>query len=81
MEPHNFEKIESEEESQETVVGPALATADQTLFNLLKDLRKKIAKKEGIAPYMVFEDPALQDMSIYYPITIKELLLPHPTPH
>ncbi len=74
VEPHNFEKINNEEENNEPVMGPALATADQTLFNLLKDLRKKIAKKEGIAPYMVFEDPVLQDMSIYYPISVKELL-------
>ena len=74
VEPHNFEKIDNEEETQEPVMGPALATADQTLFNLLKDLRKKIAKKEGLAPYMVFEDPVLQDMSIYYPINLKELL-------
>lgn len=73
VEPHNFEKIDSDDEAQEPVMGPALASADQALFNLLKDLRKKIAKKEGIAPYMVFEDPALQDMSIYYPITVKEL--------
>ena len=73
VEPHNFEKIDNDEEAQEPVMGPALATADQTLFNLLKDLRKKIAKKEGIAPYMVFEDPVLQDMSIYYPVNLKEL--------
>ncbi len=74
VEPHNFEKIDQEdEESMETTMGPALATADQQLFNLLKDLRKKIAKKEGLAPYMIFEDPVLQDMSIYYPITLKEL--------
>ena len=72
-EPHNFEKIENSEDTPEPVMGPALASADQTLFNLLKDLRKKIAKKLGLTPYMLFEDPILQDMSIYYPITVKEL--------
>ncbi len=47
--------------------------ADETLFALLKDLRKKIAKKQNVPPYVVFQDPSLEDMSIQYPITMDEM--------
>ncbi|MBS1571330.1 MAG: DNA helicase RecQ [Bacteroidetes bacterium] len=46
---------------------------DQNLFNLLKELRKKVAKKLGIPPYTVFMDPSLEDMTVQYPITIDEI--------
>ena len=40
---------------------------------MLKDLRKKVAKRQGLPPFVVFQDPSLEDMSIHYPITIEEL--------
>ena len=46
---------------------------DQVLLSMLKDLRKDIAKKKGLQPWIIFQDPALEDMSILYPITIQEL--------
>ncbi|MDY3537510.1 DNA helicase RecQ [Riemerella anatipestifer] len=46
---------------------------DKVLFNQLKDLRKKIAQKQGIPPYTVFMDPSLEDMTVQYPITIEEI--------
>ncbi|MCS3528700.1 DNA helicase RecQ [Chryseobacterium sp. JUb7] len=46
---------------------------DQNLFNLLKELRKKVAKKYGIPPYTVFMDPSLEDMTVQYPITVEEI--------
>ncbi len=46
---------------------------DQNLFNLLKELRKKVAKKLGIPPYTVFMDPSLEDMTVQYPINIDEI--------
>ncbi|MFV0365801.1 MAG: DNA helicase RecQ [Mangrovibacterium sp.] len=46
---------------------------DPELFSLLKDLRKKVAKKHNLPPYVIFQDPSLADMSIQYPITIDEL--------
>ncbi len=75
VEPHNFEAEQNQETESDEMIGKiGIGTADQELFSLLKDLRKRIAKREGLAPYMIFEDPVLQDMSIYYPITEKELL-------
>lgn len=46
---------------------------DRMLFNMLKDLRKKIAKEENLPPFVIFQDPSLEDMAIQYPITIDEL--------
>lgn len=47
--------------------------ADEKLYNLLKDLRKSIAKKKGLPPYVIFQDPSLEDMATRYPITMEEL--------
>ncbi len=47
--------------------------ADATLMKMLKDLRKKNAKKLGVPPFVIFQDPSLEDMSLKYPITLDEL--------
>jgi ATP-dependent DNA helicase RecQ len=49
------------------------SSADQNLFDLLKDLRKKISRKENLPPFVIFQDPSLEDMSIQYPIKMDEL--------
>lgn len=46
---------------------------DPELFAILKDLRKKIAKKHNLPPFVIFQDPSLSDMSIQYPISLDEL--------
>ena len=48
-------------------------SSDEELFSMLKDLRKRIAKKKNLPPFVIFQDPSLEDMSIQYPITIEEL--------
>jgi len=48
-------------------------TVDTELFNILKDLRKKIAKNLKLPPFVIFQDPSLEDMAIQYPITLEEL--------
>ena len=68
MEDHNFEK--SEEKLQEK---GGVSALDNTLFAILKDLRKKIAKKNNLPPYVIFQDPSLEDMCTNYPITLEEL--------
>jgi len=47
--------------------------ADEMLMKMLKDLRKKNAKKLGVPPFVIFQDPSLEDMALKYPITIEEL--------
>lgn len=51
-----------------------VSTADKTLFSLLKDLRKEISRKENLPPFVIFQDPSLEDMAIQYPVTQEELL-------
>ena len=46
---------------------------DKVLFNMLKDVRKSIAKELNVPPYVVFQDPSLEEMAIKYPITEEEL--------
>ncbi len=62
-------------EDDNEVIGPMKGggAADEELFAMLKDLRRKVAKMNGLAPYVIFQDPSLEDMSIQYPITIEEL--------
>ena len=68
MEDRNFE--ESEDKIQEK---GGVSALDNTLYAILKDLRKKIAKTNGLPPYVIFQDPSLEDMCINYPITLEEL--------
>tara|TARA_R110000868_G_scaffold410923_3_gene700954 strand:+ start:12112 stop:14316 length:2205 start_codon:yes stop_codon:yes gene_type:complete len=49
------------------------AVADEFLMAMLKDLRKKNAKKLGVPPFVIFQDPSLEDMALKYPISIAEL--------
>ncbi|MBR2618806.1 MAG: DNA helicase RecQ [Paludibacteraceae bacterium] len=63
-----------EEEDEETPIRKAgSCAADEALFVMLKDLRKKIAKQVGLPPYVIFQDPSLESMATTYPITIEEL--------
>ncbi|MDR3273401.1 MAG: DNA helicase RecQ [Flavobacteriaceae bacterium] len=51
----------------------ASSAADATLFAILKDIRKKLAKKLGYPPFAIFQDPSLEAMSTTYPVTLDEL--------
>ncbi|MEI7490391.1 MAG: DNA helicase RecQ [Bacteroidota bacterium] len=62
-----------EEEDLMEAMGSKSSTADKTLFALLKDLRKEIARKEKLPPFVIFQDPSLEDMAIQYPINPEEL--------
>lgn len=46
---------------------------DEKLFSILKELRKEISKKEKIPPFVIFQDPSLEEMSIQYPMSIDEM--------
>ena len=53
------------------------ASADENLMSMLKDLRKRNAKKLGVPPFVIFQDPSLEDMALKYPITLEELANVH----
>lgn len=50
------------------------AAADDVLFSILKDVRRKTAKKCDVPPFVIFQDPSLEAMATTYPITMDELL-------
>jgi len=47
--------------------------ADEKLMAMLKDLQQQVAKKHKLPPYVIFQDPSLEEMTMRYPITIEEL--------
>jgi len=64
------------ETDDETIISASKgggAVADIRLVEFLRDLRRKIAKKLGLPPFVIFQDPSLEDMALKYPISIKEL--------
>jgi ATP-dependent DNA helicase RecQ len=65
---HDYEAAEAE-----MMQAPAGGSGDPELFEMLKDLRKDLAKRLKLPPFVIFQDPSLADMSIQYPITIQEL--------
>ena len=68
---HDYDEEEKESESV-APMGKGGA-ADEELFSMLKDLRKKVAKQHGLPPFVIFQDPSLEDMAVQYPITVEEM--------
>ncbi len=66
-----FEDADADEDD-ETGAGGGGA-ADEQLFEMLKTLRKNVAKQKNLPPFVVFQDPSLEEMATNYPITIDEL--------
>jgi len=68
---------EFEDDEEETNVGGKIGggtcAADDVLFSILKDLRKKLSKKLEVPPFVIFQDPSLEAMATSYPITMDEL--------
>jgi ATP-dependent DNA helicase RecQ len=69
---HDYDNIDDEDFI--TNGGSRGAAGDDNLFKMLKELRKDISKHEGIPPFVIFQDPSLEDMTIQYPVTMEEML-------
>src|SRR6187402_837378 len=76
MMSEDHEYNETEDEAIVTAA-KSTGTADEALMAMLRDLRKKVAKKLGVPPFVVFQDPSLEDMALKYPITNDELVNIH----
>jgi ATP-dependent DNA helicase RecQ len=72
MMSEDHEYNETEDEAIVTA-SKSSGTADEVLMGMLRELRKKVAKKLGVPPFVVFQDPSLEDMALKYPITLTEL--------
>ncbi|NBC82293.1 MAG: DNA helicase RecQ [Bacteroidetes bacterium] len=64
---------EDDEESSTNGSASRTGAVDSELFDMLKDLRKKNAKKLNLPPFVIFQDPSLEDMASQYPVTMDEL--------
>lgn len=69
-EDHDYSDVDADDELGG---GGQAASADEVLFSILKDLTRKIAKRHNMPPYVIFQEHALSDMTIQYPITLEEL--------
>lgn len=67
------EPIETGTDDDDDDVKQGSGALDTHLLQLLKDLRKKIAKQKSVPPFVVFQDPSLEEMCTHYPITSEEL--------
>lgn len=76
MMSEDHEYNESEDEAIVTAA-KSTGTADELLMGMLRDLRKKVAKKLGVPPFVVFQDPSLEDMALKYPVSQEELINIH----
>jgi len=68
---HRFEDVIGDDDEVSTANGPVVA--DPELFNMLKDLRKQVAKEKSLPPFVIFLENSLEDMAINYPTTMDEL--------
>ncbi len=67
-------KVVTPDVSEEIVdAGANVSAYDEVLFSLLKNLRKKVAKEKNLPPYVIFQDPSLEEMSTSYPTSADEL--------
>ncbi len=75
--PHSFMLTEDHDfgdsSAGEPSYGSGTAAVDEELFSILKDIRKQLSKKKDVPPFVIFQDPSLEDMAIQYPVTIDEL--------
>ena len=75
--PTKFEvpiQVEDDEDEDEIEMGAGgSAAADEVLFSILKDIRRKLSKRMDVPPFVIFQDPSLEAMATTYPITLEEL--------
>ena len=67
------EDAEFKDYDDDTPIDGGGTALDPTLHSILKDLRKKVAQKQKVPPYVVFQDVSLEQMATIYPVTMEEL--------
>lgn len=68
---HRYEDVVDDDDDAAAQGGTAVA--DPALFEMLKDLRRKVAKEKNLPPFVIFLENSLEDMAINYPTTLEEL--------
>lgn len=70
---HQFDESDGGGEDEDGNTGETQASADPVLVEMLKDLRKKVAKEKNLPPFVIFLETSLEDMATQYPTTVQEL--------
>ncbi|GHE32741.1 DNA helicase RecQ [Sphingobacterium griseoflavum] len=65
--------MEKSDEDLGDEMGAGASVLDTELLNMLKDLRKKLAKQKSLPPFVIFQDPSLDEMCTHYPVSLDEL--------
>lgn len=68
---HDYETVDDDMDGKSG--GGKTGAVDNELFNILKDLRKKVAKDLNLPPFVIFQDPSIEDMAIQYPVNLDEM--------
>jgi ATP-dependent DNA helicase RecQ len=77
--PYPFSLVEEQEDEfdedtdSDASTSGGTSTVDLELLHILKDLRKKVAKKHNLPPFVIFQDPSLDDMALQYPVSLEEM--------
>ncbi len=66
---HNFDDAEYDVDDEKG----GTAVLDEPLMNILKDLRKSTSKKHNLPPYVIFQDPSLEEMATNYPVSMDDM--------
>ncbi|QHV98104.1 DNA helicase RecQ [Spirosoma endbachense] len=72
---HDYEQVveQKEDDDKDSDTASGGAAYDEELLGLLKALRKKIAKEKNLPPYVIFQDPSMEEMATTYPTTREEM--------
>ena len=73
VEDRTFSEGVDEDDEDSAAAARGGGGGDQVLLAMLKDLRKDLSRRLGLQPWVLFSDPSLEDMTIVYPLTVKEL--------
>lgn len=68
-----FEQSDGEDSVVSAPNRSGSGAADEELFSMLKDLRRQMSKKMNLPPFVIFQDPSLEDMAIQYPISMEDM--------
>jgi ATP-dependent DNA helicase RecQ len=66
---HDYEEADLDAASQKG----GTAAVDEGLLVMLKDLRRDVSKKKNMPPFVIFQDPSLEEMAIHYPVNLEEM--------
>jgi ATP-dependent DNA helicase RecQ len=66
---HSYDDVDTELDDEKG----GTAALDEVLVNMLKDLRKRIAAKNDLPPYVIFQDPSIEEMATQYPLSMDDM--------